>query len=86
MTTLNQLTDFFEREIVRSKPNGADRLSADQELLESGILSSIALVELIAHLEQTYHISVEIDDVIPGNFDTLQSLSDFINRKTQSNV
>jgi acyl carrier protein len=79
MDTLNQLIEFFEREIFKNKiPEGFD---ADQELLESGILSSIAVVELVTHIEEVYGISINIDDVVPDNFGSLKALSGFIDRK-----
>jgi acyl carrier protein len=79
MDTLNQLIEFFEREIFKRKvPEGFD---ADQELLESGILSSIAVVELVSHLEEAYGISINIDDIVPDNFGSLKVLSGFVDRK-----
>jgi acyl carrier protein len=46
--------------------------SADTDLLESGILDSLQLVELLAQLERRFGLRIRIEDV---DLDDLRSLS-----------
>ncbi len=82
MNTIDQLKVFFEQEIFKGKvPESFD---VEYELLDSGILSSVVIVELVSHLEQKYGININFDDVIPENFGNLNALSRFVESKVSS--
>ena len=53
----------------------------DDSLLELGVIDSLAMVDLITHIEKTYGIVVDEDDMMPENFDTLQAISAYIGHK-----
>lgn len=61
--------------------DAVDSFSDDESLLESGVLDSMTMVDLIAHLEQTYAISVDEDDMIPENFDSVDAIAAYVARK-----
>ncbi len=46
--------------------------SVDTDLLETGILDSITLVELIMHIEETFGITITLKDI---EFDRLRSVA-----------
>lgn len=50
-------------------------------LLELGILDSLLMVDLIAHLEKTYGITVDEDDMMPENFDSIEAMVSYIEQK-----
>lgn len=54
-----------------------------QSFLESGIIDSTGLLELIAFVEEKYGISVGDREMVPDNLDSLQNISQFIARKLQ---
>lgn len=56
-------------------------LGPTQSLLETGIIDSTGVLELVAHVEQRYGISVGDRELIPDNLDSLQNLSRFVARK-----
>ena len=53
----------------------------DQSLLESGVMDSTGVLELIAFLESTYAINVADDEIVPDNLDSVQRLSAYLGRK-----
>ena len=53
----------------------------DSEPLLDGLLDSIGLLSLAAHLEERYGIAIGAGEVDPGNFGTLTALSAFVARK-----
>ena len=55
--------------------------SASQSFLESGIIDSTGLLELISFVEQRYGISVGDKELVPENLDSLQNISQFVARK-----
>jgi acyl carrier protein len=74
-----------ERFIVDEILIGSEQTSIkrDQSLLDNGILDSLALLRLIAFLENHYHIDIGDGEVTPDNFETLATISTFIQRKKQ---
>ncbi len=55
-------------------------------LLEKGIIDSTGILELVTFLEAQYAITVEDDEVIPDNLDSLQNLTAFVTRKLNGTV
>jgi len=53
----------------------------ETSFLESGIVDSTGLLEIVSFLESEFGITVEDDELIPENFDCLVKLSIFLARK-----
>jgi len=49
--------------------------------LERGVIDSTGVLELVAFLEERYAIKVEDNEVIPQNLDSIESISNYVNRK-----
>ena len=56
-------------------------LTDDQSFLESGIIDSTGVLELVAFLEQQYKITVGDRELLPENLDSIQNVSRFVSRK-----
>lgn len=69
--------------IVDSFMMGRDpeALADDGSLLDLGIIDSTGVLELVGFLEETYGISVEDEELVPDNLDTVSNLVAFIERK-----
>jgi len=50
-------------------------------LLESGIVDSLGMLDVVAFLEQSFHIQVQDDELTPDNFGTIERLGAFVERK-----
>lgn len=61
-----------------------DTLADDQSFLETGVIDSTGVLELIAFLEQQYGIAVADHEVVPANLDSVQHLVGYIERKLQT--
>ena len=62
----------------------ADRLRDDESFLESGILDSTGVLQLVDFLEETYGITVEDDELVPDNLDSIAQISNYLERKLDS--
>ena len=61
-----------------------DRQSAidpEKSLIDSGILDSLALVELITYIEEQFGVTVKPKEVFPENFQTINAISAFVESK-----
>lgn len=50
-------------------------------LIRNGIVDSTGMLELIGHLEETYSIKVENAEMIPANFDSIDTIGAFVASK-----
>ena len=67
-----KLADIFLQHLNIEVP------ASDTDLLATGILDSLALVELLLRLEQTFGASVSVDDLELDNFRSLDSIARFV--------
>lgn len=54
----------------------------DVSFLEKGLIDSTGVLEIVAHLEEKYGVSVEDEELIPQNFDSVDNLAAYVARKT----
>jgi len=50
--------------------------------LENGIVDSMNVMELVAYVEETFFITIEDAEIEPSNFDSVESIVNFIQRKS----
>lgn len=58
-----------------------DGLTEDASFLETGLIDSTGVLELVAYLEKTYGIKVNDDELTPDNLDSINSIAAFLQRK-----
>jgi acyl carrier protein len=56
-------------------------LSGDASFLESGIIDSTGVLELVSFLEEQFHVKVEDEDLIPANLDSINAITRFVESK-----
>ncbi|WP_037079323.1 acyl carrier protein [Neorhizobium vignae] len=56
-------------------------VSNNQSLLESGVIDSTGVLELIAFLEQTYGITVADEEIVPENLDSIDNMTSYLSTK-----
>jgi acyl carrier protein len=71
-----KLTELFAKKL------NLEVSSVDTDLVETGLLDSLALIELLAQLEETFGVSVSTDDLELENFRSIASIAGFVARRT----
>ena len=61
-------------------------LTDDTSFLESGIIDSTGMLELIGFVERTFRIRLDDDELIPDNLDSIAKLAIFISRRQAGGV
>ena len=56
-------------------------LNDDDSFLDQGIIDSTGVLEVVAFVEETYSFDVEDEEVIPENFDSINNLAAYIEKK-----
>lgn len=68
--------NFMFQEEVKS-------LADDASFLESGVIDSTGVLELVCFLETTFGIQVADEEMLPENLDSIRAVSAYVARKIQ---
>lgn len=58
-----------------------DELRDENSFLESGIIDSTGVLELVGFLEKRFTISIQDNELIPENLDSIERATEFVRRK-----
>jgi acyl carrier protein len=61
-------------------------LNGDTSFLDSGIIDSTGVLELVAFLEERFQVKVEDEDLIPANLDSINAVTRFVENKSSTSV
>ncbi len=81
MNHINKVKEFIIENFLFGD---ADKIKEDTSFLESGIIDSTGILELVSFLEEAYGIIFSDEELIPENLDSLINIAQFIERKTNS--
>jgi len=59
----------------------ANPLNDEDSFLENGIIDSTGVLELVSHLEETFGIKVEDEELIPDNLDSIANVVKYLEGK-----
>ncbi len=79
-TLAQQIRSFIVENFLFGESNNG--LKDTDSFLESGIVDSTGILELVAFLEETYGILVEDEELIPENLDSIANVSAYVQRKS----
>lgn len=77
MNVESAVRNFLRNELGKAE----ESVGREESLLESGTIDSMGVLQLVGFIEQTYGITVEDDDLMPENFDTIAAIVSFIERR-----
>ena len=70
-----KLTELFAKKL------NLEVSSVDTDLVETGLLDSLAFVELLAQLDETFGVSISTDDLELENFRSIASIAGFVDKR-----
>jgi acyl carrier protein len=76
--TKDEIRAFIRRRFPLAATAG---VTDEDSLLDSGIIDSLGILDLVAFLEKTYGIRVGDEELNPGNFDSIASVARFVATK-----
>lgn len=75
----DRIREFILSELVQDK--SITSLSESESLIESGIIDSLGIQKLLAFLEENLSIQITDDDIVPENFETIETIVNLIKSK-----
>jgi acyl carrier protein len=73
-----KLTELFARKL------NLEVASVDTDLIVTGLLDSLTLVELLAQLDEVFGVSISADDLELEDFRSIASIADFVTRRASA--
>lgn len=59
----------------------ATEISPDDDYFALGLVNSLRALEIVAYVEQTFRVTVEVDDLDLNNFRTATRIAEFVRGK-----
>lgn len=80
MQTAVDLRPQIRRYIVETMLYGDDSVSLrhDTSLVDEGILDSTGVLELVMYVEEQFGLSVQSEEIVPENFDSIDRLAEYV--------
>lgn len=78
MDSSTTITKYIKDEILRGR---STQLHEDDDLLSSGVLSSLSILQLVAFIEERMGIQVPDEDVVYENFHSISALSTYLDSR-----
>lgn len=73
------VTTFIRENFIAGRIDVA--IDPDQSLIESGIMDSTGVLELVEYLETTFEIKVADEELVPENLETINNIIRFLASK-----
>lgn len=77
----NDIRHFIVENFLFGKED--EPLTATESLLDRGVIDSTGVLELVGFLESTYGITIQDDELVPENLDSIERLVAFVRTKKQ---
>jgi acyl carrier protein len=59
-------------------------LANNVSFLDTGIVDSTGILELVAYLEDNYGVTIEDEELVPENLDSVNNIVAFVSRKLEA--
>jgi len=76
--TTSKIKTFLAQQFPMTK-----NVSNDEPLLKNGLIDSLGILDLVTFVETEFGIAVSDEDLLPENFGSIHSLTNFVHNKTE---
>ena len=73
------IIDFIKENFIMGRSE--TKIDIEESLIESGIMDSTGVLELVEFLEATFSIQIEDEELIPENLETVKNIIEFLKTK-----
>jgi len=77
-TIEERIREFVLKQFPLARKQG---LRPQDKWLETGMLDSMGILDLVHFLEQEFSLQISDDELLPENFESLQSVVNFVRNK-----
>ena len=81
-----KLKEEIKNYIIEASLEDAKKIKDDTLIFDTGLLDSMGLLFLIEFLNENYQVEVEDEELNPENFESINSIVDFVEGKLKEKV
>lgn len=70
------IIEYIQNDLLSGQ--GDIQLTADEDLLTTGLIDSLGIMKLLAFLEETYDVKVPAEDMTIENFMTVELMDNYM--------
>jgi len=74
-----QIVEFITTNFLFDESSNV--LGEVDSLLETGVIDSTGVLELVAFIEETYGIKIDDEEIVPENLDSIENITLFVTQK-----
>jgi acyl carrier protein len=74
------IMNYIKENFIIGRKNNAT-LMPDTSFLDSGIIDSTGILELVLFLEEQFSIKIEDEEIIPENLDSINNILSYLEKK-----
>lgn len=78
MNIENEILKFIETDVLTGQSLGKE--AQEVNLIESGILDSMSITNLVNFIHEKFQVEIEPGDVTPENFKSINSIAALVNK------
>lgn len=80
-TAEDRIREFIVKHFPIARKNG---LKSTEKWLETGMIDSLGILDMVHFLEQEFSVVISDDELQPDNFESLNAVVEFVQRKLGS--
>ena len=81
---LSEIQSLIRKFIFDRYPTASNGdLTDSDSLLDSGIIDSLGVMDLVSYIEQEFELTLSEDDLEADDFASIESIAAFVHRRTQ---
>jgi acyl carrier protein len=73
-----KIRQFLLEKLAKAKK--IKQIDDQDNLIETGIIDSLGIMQLVAYLEGTFTVKVKDEDIVPENFESIDIITSYIER------
>ncbi len=74
-----KIMEFIKENFIMGRSETT--LDVEESLIESGIMDSTGVLELVEFLESTFSIQIDDEELIPENLESIKNIVEFLKTK-----
>jgi methoxymalonate biosynthesis acyl carrier protein len=82
MDVESSVREFLKDQVAVQE--GKDDIATDESLLDSGVLDSASILELVSFLEERFSFTIDDEELVPENFETVDSIVSLVTSKKEA--
>ena len=79
-TTQEVILNYINENFIAGRSSKIE-LTPEVSLLESGIMDSTGILELVLFIEEQFSIKIEDEEIVPENLDSVANILAFLEKK-----